>query len=246
MAELFGRETGYNRGKGGSMHLANMELGILGANGIVGAGTALATGAALSAKLRATEQVSVCLFGDGAANEGTFHESLNLAAVWSLPVIFLCENNRWGELTRMEKVTALGAIVQRADAYGIPGVTVDGNDVFPVHSAMTAAVDRARSGGGPTLIEAMTFRMREHSEGLDMVFGKAATPEEAAQWQARDPIARLRIELESAGVDPAELAAMEEAAAEEMAAALAFAKASPPPAPTTAFEDMWAATEVSA
>jgi acetoin:2,6-dichlorophenolindophenol oxidoreductase subunit alpha len=239
MAELYGRQTGYCRGKGGSMHIADMALGIIGANGIVGAGIPIATGAGLSAKLRGTDQVSVCFFGDGASNEGSFHESLNLAAIWSLPVVYVCENNGWGEATRMEKVTALGAIAPRAQGYGIPGVTVDGNDALAVYAAASEASARARAGGGATLIEALTSRTREHSEGIDMIVGKMRSDEELEAWQARDPISRLRAVLEGAGVENAEIDSLDEAIAAEVEAAVEFALASPPPPPESAFEDMW-------
>src|SRR5262249_54001839 len=143
MAELYGRETGYCKGKGGEMHIADMSLGIVGANGIVGAGIPIAAGAALAAKLRGAGQVSVAFFGDGAASAGAFHESLNLAAVWTLPVLFVCENNGWTELMRTEKVTARAAVAQHADGYGIPGVRVDGNDASAVYDAAREAVERA-------------------------------------------------------------------------------------------------------
>jgi pyruvate dehydrogenase E1 component alpha subunit len=239
MAELFARETGYNRGKGGSMHLANMSLGIIGANGIVGAGIALATGAGLSAQMRGTDQVSVCFFGDGAANEGTFHESFNLAAIWSLPVVYVCENNGYGELTRTEKVTALGAVAQRGAAYGIPAETVDGNDAFVLHRRATEAIARARRGDGPTLIEAKTFRIRSHAEGLEMYFPAPATDEELDAWRRRDPVRRLRIALEESGALASDLDAIETDAVTEIDAGLEFAIASPVPAPDSAFDDMW-------
>jgi acetoin:2,6-dichlorophenolindophenol oxidoreductase subunit alpha len=242
MAELFGRATGYCQGKGGSMHIADMSLGIIGANGIVGAGIPIATGAALSAQLRGTDQVSVCFFGDGAANEGSFHESLNLAAIWSLPVLFVCENNGWGEATRMERVTARGEIAPRADAYGIPGLTVDGNDPFAVHAVASEAVARARAGHGPTLIEAVTGRIYEHSQGVEMILGQTRTDEELAAWRARDPIDGLRVVLEAAGVDPASLDELDAEITAEVEAAVEFAQASPLPEAATAFTDVWAET----
>lgn len=239
MAELFARETGYCRGKGGSMHLASIDLGIIGANGIVGSGLPVATGAALSAKLRGSGQVSVCFFGDGAANEGAFHESLNLAAIWSLPVVYVCENNGWGELTPMQKVTARGTVVYRADGYGIPGVAVDGNDAFAVHATVSDAVERARRGEGPTLIEAITYRIREHAEGLERIFGKASTEEQLAHWGSLDPVDRVRSALEDAGVDAVTLDALTAEIEAEIDAAVEFAQASPKPPPESAFEDMW-------
>jgi pyruvate dehydrogenase E1 component alpha subunit len=239
MAELFGRETGYCRGKGGSMHIADMALGIIGANGVVGAGIPIATGAGLSAKMRGTDQVSVCFFGDGASNEGTFHESLNLAAIWLLPVVYVCENNGWGEVTRMEKVTARAAIAPRAEGYGIPGFTVDGNDPAEVYAAANEAVTRARSGDGPTLIEAVTSRIHEHAEGLDMIVGQTRTDEEVDSWRSRDPISRLRTAVEDAGVDAAEIDSLDTAISAEVEAAVEFALASPAPPPESAFEDLW-------
>ena len=239
MAELFGRKTGYCRGKGGSMHIADMALGIIGANGIVGAGIPIATGAGLSAKLRGSSQVAVCFFGDGASNEGAFHESLNLAAIWLLPVVYVCENNGWGEVTRMEKVTARGAIAPRAEGYGIPGVTVDGNDAVAVHTAATTAIARARAGDGPTLIEATTFRMHEHAQGLEMIVGRLRAEEELEAWRARDPIERLRATLEERGVDAGMIDSLDETITAEVEAAVEFALASPAPAPEAAFEDMW-------
>jgi TPP-dependent pyruvate/acetoin dehydrogenase alpha subunit len=164
---------------------------------------------------------------------------MNLAAVWSLPVVYVCENNGWAELTPMQKVTARGAIVHRAGGYGIPGVTVDGNDVFAVHEVVTEAVDRARRGDGPTLIEAITYRIREHAEGIDRIFGKASTEEQLAEWGSRDPIARVRAALTEMGVDVATLDAVDEEIAAEIDAAVEFAMASPVPAPETALEDMW-------
>lgn len=240
MAELFARATGYCGGKGGSMHLADMSLGIIGANGIVGAGIPIATGAALSSSMRGTDQVSVCFFGDGAANEGSFHESLNLAAIWSLPVVYVCENNGWGEATRMEVVTARGAIAPRADAYGIPSATVDGNDPLAVHAVASTAIARARAGEGPTLIEAMTQRMHEHSQGTEMILGRMRSDEELEGWRARDPIAFLRSQLERAGADASELEGLDESITAEADAAVEFARSSPHPDPASALTDVWA------
>jgi TPP-dependent pyruvate/acetoin dehydrogenase alpha subunit len=239
MAELFGRETGYCRGKGGSMHIADMGLGILGANGIVGAGLPIATGAGLSARLRGTDQVSVCFFGDGASNQGSFHESLNLAGVWSLPVIYVCENNGYGELTPMEDVTSRREIAPRADAYDIPGVLVDGNDAFAVHAAASEAVARGRAGEGPTLIEARTYRMHEHSEGMEVIFGQTRPQEEIDEWVARDPLSRTRTLLVGAGVGDAEIDNLDQAIQAEVEAAVEFARSSPLPPLSAAFTDMW-------
>jgi TPP-dependent pyruvate/acetoin dehydrogenase alpha subunit len=239
MAELFGRETGYCKGKGGSMHMSDMALGIIGANGIVGAGIPIATGAGLSAQLLGTDQASVCFFGDGASNEGSFHESLNLAAIWSLPVVYVCENNGWGEVTRMERVTAGAAIAPRAAGYGIPGVTVDGNDALAVHAVASEAIARARAGNGPTLIEATTFRTHEHAQGLEMVVGQTRSDEELELWRGRDPIPRLRGVLERAGVSASEIDSLDGTITAEVEAAVAFARASAPPSPESAFTDVW-------
>jgi pyruvate dehydrogenase E1 component alpha subunit len=167
MAELMGKEAGYCRGRGGSMHITSAELGSLGANGIVGAGLVIAPGAALSAKLRGTDQVTACFFGDGASNQGTFHEGLNLAATWGLPVVFFCENNGYGFSTPRGRHQSVARISQRALAYDIPGITIDGNDVLEVYTAAEWAVERARKGGGPALIEATTFRWHGHFEDDD-------------------------------------------------------------------------------
>jgi pyruvate dehydrogenase E1 component alpha subunit len=242
MAELYGRSDGYCAGKGGSMHIAHMSLGIIGANGIVGAGMPIATGAGLSSKLRGTDQVSIAFFGEGAANQGTFHESLNLAAIWSLPVVFVCENNGWGELSRTESVTALGRIGQRAQGYGIPEEQVDGNDCLAVFAAAERAVKRARSGDGPTLIEAHTYRIREHAEGLAR-FAFLRKAEEVDSWKARDPIDRHRRILAEAGVSQSEMINLESVVATEVANAVEFARSSPEPAPETAFTDVFAPIE---
>jgi pyruvate dehydrogenase E1 component alpha subunit len=242
LAEILGRRDGYCGGKGGSMHLADMGLGIIGANGIVGAGMPIATGAALAASIRGSDEVSVCFFGDGAANQGTFHESLNLAAIWKLPVVFVCENNGFQELTRTERVVAGDSIASRAAGFGIPGVRVDGNDAAEVHRVATEAIARARKGDGPTLVEAVTFRIHDHSEGLEAVAGPSRTQEELASWRERDPIAALRTRLLTDGASEADLDAIGAAVDEEVAAGLAFARASEIPDPSTAFTEMWAAT----
>jgi pyruvate dehydrogenase E1 component alpha subunit len=242
MAELYGKATGYCGGKGGSMHIAHLALGIIGANGIVGAGIPLATGAALASRLRGSNQVSVSFFGDGAANHGTFHESLNLAAVWSLPVVFVCENNGWAELTRTEEVTA-GEIVARAAGYGIPGVAVDGNDAYAVYAAASAAVASARTGAGPTLIEARTYRIREHAEGMGR-FSVLREEAEVERWRERDPIKLHRARLVEAGVAEAELDRLDEEIKADVDAAVEFARTSPTPDPATALTDIFAVEEV--
>jgi pyruvate dehydrogenase E1 component alpha subunit len=239
LAELLGRATGYCRGKGGSMHVADLERGVIGANGIVGAGVPLAAGAALSARLRGTDQVSVAFFGDGAVNQGVFHETLNLAALWSLPVVFVCENNGYGQLTPMRAVTAGVEIAPKAEADGVRGIVIDGNDVVAVHAAATAAVEEARAGEGPTLIEAATYRIRQHSEGLDVLFGQTRPDEELEMWLARDPIEHHLRALVAAGVARAEIAAIDRAARASVEAALEFARSSPLPAADEAVTDVW-------
>jgi TPP-dependent pyruvate/acetoin dehydrogenase alpha subunit len=239
MAELFGRETGYCKGKGGTMHIADLSLGIIGANGIVAAGIPIANGAGLAARLRGTDQVSVAFFGDGAAAAGAFHESLNLAAIWSLPVVFVCENNGWIEFMRFETLSATSEVARQADGYGIPGVRVDGNDAFEVHRVASEAVARARAGAGPTLIEAVTTRIYEHSLGMEAIIGELRSEEELDGWRARDPLSKLRGELIEDGVDAAELDALDEQITQEVDRAVEFSLASPEPPIELAFTDMW-------
>ena len=188
MAELMGKETGYCGGRGGSMHIADVESGNLGANAIVGGGIPHANGAALSAQLRGTDQVAVSFFGDGAANEGIFHEVLNIASIWNLPAIFICENNQYGMTTAVDSVTSVRDIAVRAAAYNIPGEVVDGNDVFEVEKAIKKAIKRARAGEGPTLIEAKTYRWKGHWTGDPEVY---RTREEVEEWKQKCPILRL-------------------------------------------------------
>lgn len=187
-AEFFGKESGYCRGRGGSMHIADVSKGNLGANGIVGGGLPIAVGAALSAKRLGTGAVTVCFFGDGANNEGAFHEALNMASVWKLPVVFVCENNKYGMSTSIERSTAVKNIADRAVAYSMPGLTVDGNDFSAVTEAVDAAVSRARNGEGPSLIENITYRWRGHSKSDR---NRYRTKEEIAAWVKLDPIVRM-------------------------------------------------------
>ncbi|MBA9088332.1 pyruvate dehydrogenase E1 component alpha subunit [Fontibacillus solani] len=188
MAELFGKETGYCKGKGGSMHIADAELGILGANGIVGAGHNIAVGAGWSAQYRGTNQVSVCFFGDASTNISSFHEAMNLASVWKLPVIFVCENNLYGISVSQERHQAIKDISLRAAGYGIPSLTADGNDVFAVYEHVNKAIERARAGGGPSLLEFKTYRHRGHFEGDTGAYRPA---DEVSEWLKKDPIPRL-------------------------------------------------------
>ena len=229
MAELYGKETGACRGFGGSMHVADFSLGMLGANGIVAAGCGIAAGAGLSARLRGSEQVAVCFFGDGGINKGTFHESLNFAATKRLPVVYVCENNQYAQFTAIARTTPLSDLSGRADAYGIPGVAVDGNDAVAVREAALEAVARARAGSGPTLLVATTYRFGGHYVGDPEEYREK---EEVERWRERDPIPRLEALLLREGVlDEAQRARVWEEAAGEVAAAERFAEASPDPDP---------------
>ncbi len=240
MAELFARTTGYCKGKGGSMHIADKETGILGANGVVGAGIPLAAGAALSAKYRGTQQIAVSFFGDGATNQGVFHETLNLASVWELPVVFVCENNRFGMGTPQHEHQRVIDIAVRAPAYDIPGLTVDGNDVLKVYAAAEEAVKRARAGGGPTLLNCDTYRFRGHHIG-DPGTSYRNREEVQEQERQRDPIRRLaEILTEEQDVTQTELDSIETELANELDEALEFAKNSPEPAPEDALDDVYA------
>jgi TPP-dependent pyruvate/acetoin dehydrogenase alpha subunit len=231
MAELCGRSTGYCQGKGGSMHAADLGLGVLGANGIVGGGFGIATGAALSAQKRQSGQVTVCFFGDGASNQGVFMEVLNMAALWKLPIVYLCENNNFGEYTRVEEATVADPpIGARAAAFGLPTREVDGNDVMAVYEAVKEAVDRARAGEGPSFVEARTYRLAGHHMG-DIGFGRCyRTKEELDERWAQEPVGRFRRWLLKEGhCTEAELEAIEEQIEAEMQEAADFAKESPHP-----------------
>jgi len=227
MAELMGRVDGYCRGLGGSMHIAALDLNILGCNGIVAAGLPIGTGAALAARIRHSDRVVIAFFGDGASNQGVVHESLNLAAVWKLPIIFLCENNQYALSTSSKRTVAGDSIAGRAAAYAIPGVRVDGNDLGAVYDAVKTAVARARAGAGPTLVEAMTYRWGGHSMRANLPDYR--TKEEEREWMQRDPIARLKPELERAGSTLMRLKELEEAVEVELDRAVNFAKTSPEP-----------------
>ena len=227
-AEFFGKDTGYCRGRGGSMHIADVASGNLGANGIVGGGLPIAVGAALALKQERRPQVVVCFFGDGANNEGAFHESLNMAAIWKLPVVFVCENNKYGMSMSTERSTAVKRIAQRAQAYDIPGVTVDGNSFKDVAEAAQAAIERARQGQGPTLIETLTYRHRGHSKSDR---NRYRTKEEIEQWIAEDPIGRFEAELMELGlIDQAGIEALGQEVRNEIEQAVEFARQSPAPA----------------
>jgi len=238
MAELLGKRDGCNGGRGGTMHIVDLSVGFLGANGIVGAGIPIAVGAGLSARLRGTDQVAVCFFGDGAANQGTFHEGINMAAVWKLPVIFVCENNLYSTWTPVRSVTSVEDIAERAKGYGIPGIIVDGMDVIKVYEAGRTAIQRAREGKGPTLIECKTYRFTGHYVGDP---GMEYRPrEEIEAWMKRDPIKKLQtVLLESKQVSMDELKKIEEQVAEEVEKAVEYALNSPFPSPEEAIENVF-------
>jgi pyruvate dehydrogenase E1 component alpha subunit len=225
MAELYGREDGLCKGRGGSMHIADFSRGMLGANAIVGGGIALATGAALAAQVRGSGEVAVAFFGDGAANQGVLHESLNLAAIWRLPAVYVCENNGFAESTPAAYATSVPEVALRAAAYGIPGVTVDGADAVAVYEAAREAVRRARAGEGPTLLEVKTYRFMGHFEGDP---DRYRDDEERELARSRDALAALHDRLRESGEDLDAVRAELEA---EIEAAVAFAKASPWPDP---------------
>lgn len=239
MAELVGKATGVCGGKGGSLHLADFAVGSLGESGIVGSSIPIATGAALSSKVLGNGKVSLAFFGDGAANQGCLYEAMNLAGVWDLPVIFLCENNQYALSTPAHTVTS-GVISERAAGFGMPGVRVeDGQDVLAVHDATSAAVARARRGEGPTLVEVVTYRFNEHSEGLRLGTDYRDAEERDA-WLQRDPIALFRRHLVENGVATMEqLDTLEAEVLEEVDEAVRFTDASPYPDPSVAFADLY-------
>ena len=243
MAELYGRETGYCKGKGGSMHIADFAKGMLGANGIVAGGISILTGAGLAAQLLGNGRVAVSFFGDGAANAGPFHESINIAAAWKLPVVYVCENNLYAAQTGQMATHAMPDVAGRAAGYGIPGVVVDGNDIFAVHEAASKAVARARAGEGPTLIECKTYRHRAHTERKGQPDYRPR--EEVALWtsDARDPIARLvaHLKRQQGQLTDDEWKEMDSEILARIERAVAFARASPFPRPEAATEDVFAA-----
>lgn len=238
MAELLGRSNGLLAGKGGSMHLTSAEHGMMGSYAIIGAHLTIANGAAWSARLRSTDQVAVCFFGDGTTNIGAFHEALNMAAIWRLPVVFVCENNLWMEYTAISGVTAVPRpAADRASAYGLEPVVVDGNDVTAVHEAATAAIGRARAGEGPSLIEAITYRHGGHSRADP---GKYRADEEVRVWLERDPVDSYRNHLLSTGVAESALAEIEHQVMRELDEATEAAKAAPAPDLDLIERDVWA------
>ena len=242
IAEIYGRATGICGGKGGSMHVADISHGMLGANGIVGAGIGLATGAALTAKRLHPGSVAVAFFGDGGANEGILFESMNLSALWLLPLVFICENNGWSEFVRTESLT-YGQISKRADPFGIPNGQVDGNDIVAVFTEVSQAVERARAGLGPTFLEMLTYRTQGHVESeLTFLPGAYRPDSEVEAWKLRDPIDLLAARLRSTGVESDTLADIQGEVGLEADAAFQFARESPMPDPATALQDVFAET----
>jgi len=241
MAELYGKITGYCKGKGGSMHIADVNIGILGANGIAGGGLPIATGAGLSAKVLGNGRVTACFFGDGASNNGTFHESLNLASVHKLPVVYVCENNGYGISVSQRQHQAIEDISVRAMAYGMPGKTVDGNDVLAVYQAAKKAVERARAGEGPTLLECKTYRHRGHHEGDPNQGARYRSKEEIEKWLAKDPIDRFeRLLIQKKVLSKAGSRKIAQEAARQVEEAIQFAEASPFPAVDEMYQDIFA------
>jgi len=240
MAELYGRQTGYCKGKGGSMHIADFGIGMLGANGIVAGGIAIVTGAGLAAQMEGKGGVAVSFFGDGASNAGPFHECLNIAATWKLPMLYVCENNMYAAQTSAAATHALGDVAARAAGYGIPGVVVEGNDIFAVYQAASRAVERARAGGGPTLIECKTYRWRAHTERKGQPDPR--DQDEVAVWKRKDPIVQLERRLRDQGdLDDASLQDIDREVMGAIERAVAFADASPFPTPEQATDDVFAA-----
>jgi TPP-dependent pyruvate/acetoin dehydrogenase alpha subunit len=240
MAELFAKSSGYCKGKGGSMHIADLDLGILGANGIVGGGPPLAVGAGLAAWYRESDNVSVSFFGDGASNQGTVHEAMNLASIMNLPVVFAVENNGFGEFTRQKDHQRIESIADRAAGYDMPSISVDGNDVMAVHEASGEAIQRARKGHGPSLLEFRTYRHRGHYVGDPEVY---RTKEEVAEWrsESKDPIPRFKKQLIDLGVvDTNRLEALEAAVRREIEEAVSYAEESPVPDVSDLLNDVYA------
>ena len=239
MAEIMGKEAGYCRGKGGSMHIADMSAGNLGANGIVGGSFGIATGAALSAKMRKSGQVAICFFGDGAANQGILLETANMAVIWNLPVVYICENNKYGEHTPFKTVTGVERIVDRAAGLGIEGISLDGSDAVEMFDGVSSAVEKARGGGGPSFIEADTYRYRGHHVGDAAGY---RTKEELDWWmQNKDPINRLGVLMMRQKIaTESELKAVEDQTDQEVVEAVEFGRTAELPPPEQAFEDLYA------
>lgn len=237
MAELFSKKTGYCKGKGGSMHICDLSIGIMGANGIVGAGLPISVGVGLAAKMRADGQVCVCFFGDGASNRGTFHESINMASIFKLPVIFVCENNSYGISGCTSETLNISDIAVRATSYGIPGIKIDGNDVLAIYNTTRSAVELAKSGGGPTLIEAKTWRHRGHWEGDPDNYRDPAI---CKAWLEKDPIERFADTIIVKGIaSKSEIEKIQNKVLEEINEAIDFAKKSPAPDPQDLYTDVY-------
>jgi pyruvate dehydrogenase E1 component alpha subunit len=238
MAELLGKATGYCKGKGGSMHIADINLGILGANGIVGGGIAIATGAALAVREQKTNQIVLCFFGDGATNQGVFHESLNMASIWGLPVLYIIENNRYGMGFPVSKAVNIEKLSQRSCSYGIKGLTIDGNDVVGVYNTVSNLSDEVRAGSGPILLECETYRWKGHSR---MDAERYRTKEEVEKWKAKCPIKAFKSYLvENKIADVAEIDSIERMVRQQISEANKFAKESAFPDPESAMEDVYA------
>ncbi|MEY2430960.1 MAG: acetoin:2,6-dichlorophenolindophenol oxidoreductase subunit alpha [Acidimicrobiaceae bacterium] len=238
-AELFGRTTGACKGRGGSMHISDLTVGMLGANGIVAGGAPIAVGAAFANRYLDSDRVAVAFFGDGASNEGSLHEAANMAALWKLPCVLVCENNGYGEFTPQSAHQAIVDVADRAAGWGMPGVVVDGMDAVAVWEATTAAVARARAGDGPTLVEAKTYRYYDHVgvKGMRIPY---RSQDEVDEWLARDPIALLELRLSELGVlSVDQAAAVHDATQAEVAAAIAFAESSPLPDPADLLDDVY-------
>jgi len=240
-AELYGKETGLNKGRGGSLHISDMAHTSIGANGIVGGGLPIAVGAALAQKFNNKGAVTICFFGDGAVNQGTFHESLNLASVWQVPVIFVCANNLYGGTTKFDYVSAVTDIASRATSYAIPAEKIDGNDVELVYETVFKAVENARKGGGPSLIECLTYRWKGHTEGEE-AWGLTYRPDdEIAAWKKNDPILRFEEKLLAEGLlNENQVAGFKNEAQQQVEAAIDFAKQSASPDPETALDYLFA------
>ena len=242
MAEMFGKITGYSKGKGGSMHIADIEEGNLGSNGVVGGGIPIAVGAGLSMQMQQKNNVVACFFGDGAINEGSFHEALNMASIWQVPVIFICENNMYGMSSAIGDMTNIDQLSKRAVAYGIPGVTIDGNDVLVVKETMERAVERARNGAGPTFIEAKTYRFKGHSKSDKQLY---RMEEEVEAYKKRDPLIQLEQKLLNVAIDATDrIKAIQRTVQREVEAATEFATVSDEPGIDELYTDVYAIREV--
>ncbi len=239
MAELLGKETGVCKGRGGSMHFADSRVGVIGESAIVGGGIPLATGAALSAQIRGTKQVGLSFFGDGAVNQGAFHESINMAAVWKLPVVYVCENNYYAISTPLTLSHGQPDIYKRAEGYGVPGLQVDGQDVMAVYDVVCTAVERARSGSGPTLVEAQTYRFDEHNTGLELPSPYRDEREVVRQKETRDPINKFCDYLILIGIERFLIEDVDDEVMEEVNMAVEFARNSPLPDPSTLYQYMY-------